>query len=182
MKIYAIRHLPTPYNQRGIFQGYIDNPILPLTPITAAAMQRNLAELQGIRFDAVLTSELIRTQQTAQRYDFDAFEVEPLLNELHLGKLSGQNRKAFIEEHKEAWYNHLDQLPLGETLDNFKARIEQFIEKYQHMDKVLVFSHGAMLRGIHAVIHGIPLNRMNTTEIRHNELVVFDATLLKKKL
>ena len=174
MKIYAVRHLPTKFNKEGILQGTMDNRILPLDEYLLNKIRDNKNVLKSIEFDSVLVSELIRTKQTAIEYKFVDFKEECLINELNFGKYEGKNKQELINEFQDEWNTDFSKLELGENLEDFKNRILSFIKKYQDNQNILIFCHGAFLRGLKAINEGLDLGKMNVIHIENNELIILN--------
>ena len=63
MLIYIIRHGETDLNTEGIIQGFTDEPLNDTGRELAAVTGRNM---RGVRFDACISSPLIRAVETAQ--------------------------------------------------------------------------------------------------------------------
>ena len=156
MKILAIRHLPTLSNQLNIIQGRTDVSILPVTPETQNQITANrkiIADLEP--FNIILTSDLVRTQETAKIYGYHIFKIEPLTNELSFGTYEGKDKQVLFKNFGDRWIKSPQKLTLGEKLLNFELRIKNFLMKYQTFDNILLFAHGAWLRGLVSILnHG----------------------------
>ena len=135
MNLYAVRHLPTDFNKRGILQGTIDNPISKLTVDSKINIEINNETLKKIEFDKILISQYIRTKQTAIEYGYFDFEEESLMNELNFGEYEGVLKSVLIEDSGNNWHNDMNSVQLGETLKEFEKRVAKFIEKYKKIFK-----------------------------------------------
>ncbi|WP_058529499.1 histidine phosphatase family protein [Legionella londiniensis] len=173
MHLYIIRHLQTDWNKKGLLQGSHDLSILPLAPDVAAAVQKQkkILEEKSNVFDLVLTSSLCRTQQTALEYGFSNFSVEPLANELNFGKYEGKSRELLIKELGQKWFDDPRELILGESIHNLELRIRAFLEKYQHIGRLLIFAHGSWTRAMISFVRFGNLKMMNQVEVLNNQLV-----------
>lgn len=173
MKLYLIRHLQTPWNKEGKLQGSQDISILVPSKEDLIEIEQNIHLLEGVFFEQTLTSELVRTQETAACYGIDSFQIEPLLNELDFGVFEGQPKKELLDTIGDDWYNKLTQVTLGEDLKGFEMRMQEFIQKY-HDKTVLVFAHGATIRALKALHTFGHIDTMNQLNVANNELVILD--------
>jgi len=172
MHITLIRHLPTEWNGKNWLQGSKNIPLAPISFETEKGIEMNLNILQQLSPpDLVLTSELIRTQQTAELYGY-AFQVEPLLNELHFGKFEGRPKKDLLTTYGEQWLFTPRELILGEKLVDFEKRIKTFIAKYMGLyQHLLIFGHGTWIRAFLSIIKHGSINGMNQITVSNNELI-----------
>jgi probable phosphoglycerate mutase len=146
MEIILIRHLPTKYNSDGILQGSMDIPIMELDDQVIKKIIKNKDFLNILEFDLVCCSELIRTQETSNQYGYTNFNIEPSINELNFGKYEGIPKIKLLDDHKQNWENNPRELILGESVDSFFKRIDAFVLKYQALNRILLFTHGAVGR------------------------------------
>lgn len=86
-RLLLVRHGTTDANVEGRFLGQTDVPLNATGREEAAAVAERL---RRTRFDAVVTSDLLRARQTAEAIAGGAPVVlEPRLREIHLGDLDG---------------------------------------------------------------------------------------------
>ncbi|MFC7392087.1 histidine phosphatase family protein [Scopulibacillus cellulosilyticus] len=171
MRLLLIRHLPTAWNKKGILQGKRNIPIDKHLLIDQKdGILRNKELLEKFKpFDCILSSELIRTQQTAEIYGYD-YSPEPLLNELDFGEFEGKEKDEFVQNNK-IWIINPRKLTLGERLIDFEHRLFQFIHQYGKYEQVLIFGHGSWIRGMISIINYGDINQMNRIKVNNNELV-----------
>ncbi|MBD8068070.1 histidine phosphatase family protein [Bacillus sp. PS06] len=173
MEIAAIRHLPTEWNKKGVLQGSRNIPISPITNGFKHDIEVNKQKLINILpVDIVLTSSLIRTQQTAKSYGYESFQVEPLLDELNFGDYEGVPKSRLINDYSDVWMNSPRELTLGESLLDFEKRILSFIKEYKHYSKIIVFGHGSWMRGLISINQFGTINEMNKVVVKNNELLI----------
>lgn len=171
MQIALIRHLPTKWNQRGVLQGSRDIPILPISSETEQDINMNKKILESMGHpDLILTSSLIRTQETAQLYGYQSFQKEPLLDELNFGEFEGSPKSLLIQTHKRKWLEQPRDLILGEPLVQFEKRILSFLEAYEDFTNIIIFGHGSWIRGLLSIKQSGSINQMNQIEIKNNDL------------
>jgi broad specificity phosphatase PhoE len=171
-KFFFVRHLPTEWNKSGLLQGSIDIPISKLSVKDKTKISSNLDTLKKHKFDNVLTSTLIRTQQTANVYGYRSFKIEPLLDELNFGKYEGKPKTDLIKESDSLWIENPSSLMLGESMQNFEKRLKSFLINYGGYKKILVFGHGAVIRGLVSIKNEKNINMMNKKEIKNNSITV----------
>lgn len=172
MELIIIRHLQTEWNQKGVMQGSHDINILPISEQQQDEIEFKKREIISSGcFDNILVSELKRTHQTALQYGYHEFTIEPLINELNFGKYEGQPKEVMISELGSSWYEDPSNLILGEPIVNLGRRIERFLQKYEHNQRLLIFAHGSWTRATMSVISCGSLKNMNKVEVLNNQLV-----------
>lgn len=175
MKIFGIRHLPTIHSNKGLLLGSMDEPIASPTVNSLVHLKRHHSQLAGVNLETVVTSSLLRTQQTAKLFGYTHFVVDKLADELNFGVYEGRFKTQLIKDYGSAWYLDPAGLPLGESLHSFRARIMLFFEKYKHMNNLLLFGHGAWLRAACALGSHGDINKMNQMEIKPGDMVVIEC-------
>lgn len=170
MQLYAIRHLPTSWNKEGKLQGSNDIDILPISDTDRDIVELNRTNIQDIKFDLVLVSSLKRTHQTAQAYGYTDYTFEPLIDELNFGKYEGVEKVKMLDDLQSSWYDNAKSITLGESLIDFESRLKAFIKKYEG-HTILLFAHGAVLRGLKAIFSVGDINEMNKEDVKNNSLI-----------
>lgn len=183
LRIYLARHGETDWNAEHRLQGSTDTA-LNLTGLKQAA---NLAEsLKGIHFDAVYSSTLRRSRDTADivRGEVPVKAVAGL-NERGVGKFVGKlldRRKdpATAEEYPKRSRDPDDELDGGESLNQFYARVHATIEDIcsQHSSgAVLIIGHAITNQMILRSIFHLPLQQAIAIKQANDELylIEFDA-------
>ena len=169
MELLLIRHLPTKWNKMGILQGSQDVPLLQVTEEDIKKIKENMKVIHDFKPELVLASQLKRTKQTAVEYGFNHLQIEPLLNELNFGKYEGTEKKQLML--KKEWTENPRSLILGENMIDFENRIIQFINKYNHYSRILVFGHGSWTRGLLSIINIGTIQKMNQVHVENNQLI-----------
>ncbi len=155
-ELWFIRHFRTPWNSQGRLQGQrdiaLDDPMGFQDLATLAANRQALANRD---FALVLTSPLSRARQTAELYGFPDAVADPDLAEIAFGTWEGRTWEELETAHPGAWQNALHTLPLGETMDEFNARIARVRDRVRAVrGPVLAFGHGAWLGGLQMLLEG----------------------------
>ncbi|MFQ3549257.1 MAG: histidine phosphatase family protein [Armatimonadota bacterium] len=164
IRLYLVRHGETEFNLEGRIQGHNDSPLTELGVLQAKAIAKRLS---GFSFDAIYSSDLGRTIQTANEiasYHDNEIISEPLLREMNHGVLQGLTREDIdikYPRHKNPWReNRTMRVPKAEKWEEVIARCEKFlskvISKHQDNSHILVVGHGGSLRGLIIAACGLP--------------------------
>lgn len=168
MKIYFIRHGETDYNKRGLIQGRID---IPLNEDGLAQAEEAAAYFrdQGIVFDKVYASPLIRAHKTAaivSGWEMERIQTDLRIQELAFGAAEGMDFYTLPEGIMNLFRKPEDyEVPEGaESIAQLQERCQDFLddlaklqEKEPDVQNVLVATHGAMLRGLLSCIEKTPV-------------------------
>ena len=162
-----VRHGETDWNVQRRLQGHIDTPLNQTGLAQAEATARGL---QGHEFDALYSSDLIRTLQTA-RYAAQLLDL-PIhlrsdLRERHYGAFQGltysEAERNFPGDYarfkaREAAYEILDD---GESLLQHRQRVQICLENIaaKHAgESVLIVTHGGVLDIIYRLATGLDMS------------------------
>ena len=159
MKIYFARHGRTNYNDLELCNA---DPTVDVH-ITATGIEqaKALAEkLKDVPLDHIFTSELKRTQQTAEivnQFHNAPVEIDPLLND-HRSGYEGKSASLLIKAMDTADDKWSARFNGGESIEDVKQRMRTFLEKVrrQPYETVLVVSHGWVIHTAIAIIKDIP--------------------------
>jgi 2,3-bisphosphoglycerate-dependent phosphoglycerate mutase len=149
-QIVLIRHGETDWNVEGRIQGHLQ---IPLNRRGRAQAESLGTHLQGTRFDAVYSSDLLRALQTAQaivRHSGHEIREDMRLREWDLGVLAGLRRTQAEHDQPRAARIRRDYLvdepiPGGESIRQRFARVTAAVSDIavRHRGEcVLVVSHG----------------------------------------
>ncbi|MBA3235663.1 MAG: histidine phosphatase family protein [Chloroflexi bacterium] len=141
---WLVRHGETEWSRLGRHTGRTDVPLTDDGRDQARSLGRRLA---GRRFEAVMTSPLVRAAETASLAGFgDVVTQDADLREWDYGALEGR-RSTDIQVDYPGWSIWTGPWPEGETVDEVGQRADQVIERIRAVDgDVLVFAHGHLLR------------------------------------
>jgi probable phosphoglycerate mutase len=141
--VYLVRHGATEWTHTGQHTGRTDLPLLP----EGEEQARRLGELlQGVRFDAVWSSDLRRALHTAQLAGFAHPTVTPLLREFDYGEYEGLTTDEIHREQPD-WELFRDGCPGGESPAEAGARARAFLAGLAGAEgTVAIFSHGHFMR------------------------------------
>jgi probable phosphoglycerate mutase len=153
-EIWLIRHGETAWSATGQHTGRTD---LPLTPRGVEEALEVRARLQGVEFDAVICSPLVRAVETCRIAGLlDRAEIVAEAMEWDYGDLNGRTR-AEVRAEMPGWVIWEGPVPNGETLEEVAARAEFVLRKIRRAGRrVAVFAHGHFLRILTARWLGLP--------------------------
>ena len=142
--IYVIRHGQTDWNLKKVIMGSKDIP-LNEEGIRQANATKEL--LNGVDIDLIITSPLLRARQTTEIINDKNVEVivDPRIRERCLGDLEGKDYSNYPDDIWDINVNTSEHNV--ETMEEFKARIFEFIEevldKYKDRN-ILISAHGGV--------------------------------------
>lgn len=158
MKLYLIRHGQSEANLHKMHAGWGQ---FPLTEKGREDALRAGKILEGLTFDKIYSSDLIRAIETQQlAYPSDSVERNPLIREINAGKLVGRLFAECLEEYGEPYANHRRIFDYsaygGESYDELCARIRAFLDILEQSpyENVAAFCHGGIITTLLDVITG----------------------------
>jgi len=113
----------------------------------------------------IWTSQLLRTQQTAEYLEFGKSVEEPAINEINAGDHDSMTYEDIAEKFpREFAMRDMDKLryryPNGESYLDVVERLEKVTKKIQMEDKLLIISHQATLRCLLSLIMGTQFEQL----------------------
>jgi broad specificity phosphatase PhoE len=168
LRVYLARHGETEWNRDRRLQGSADIPLNDTGRRQAAALADRLV---GVQLDAVYSSELRRSRDTAAIVHGAA----PLvalggLNERRLGAFEGQISSAEYERRRQ---DPDDTLDGGESLSQFFARIHATLEslmRHHQSGAILIVGHGGTNQMIVRALFGLSAERAAKFNQANDEL------------
>jgi len=161
---YLIRHGETDWNLDGRWQGHSDVPLNAAGQLQALRLARRLAE-EGVRFDALYSSDLSRARETAAALGGTLgreLHTAPALREIDLGTWAGKTLADIAAAYPDQWQKlqHNEDFPRGggESFAAFQARVLGWLESAAEMHsggKICVVTHGGWIRA--ALLHALGL-------------------------
>lgn len=161
MYIWLIRHGQTVLNKKALMQGRTDEPLSETGRAQARAARKYT---EGVKFDAVYSSPLVRAVETAEIVSGVLREkiiIDPRLIEVNFGKY--EKKKYYELGPAMTLYWALPEVfpapPTVETTAEIRERSSSFLKELEKKDyeNVLVAAHGGILRGL----NGYLLDRKN---------------------
>lgn len=167
-QLWLVRHGQTDWNVEGRYQGQADKP---LNANGLAQAEQLAAQLDGRRFEALYSSDLLRARQTAEalsRKTGLAVQIDPRLREINQGEWEGELAVVIRERYEiQLAGRRADPIngrpPGGESASEVAARVraaaDDIARRHPH-GAVLVVSHGLALATLIARADGIPLEKV----------------------
>lgn len=164
MEYCLFRHGQTNWNLQGIIKSHMDDSGTHFTETGDAQIKRVTELLQDTGIQAVFTSDLYRTTETA-RFINERLQV-PLyfsdrLRGMNMGAFNGQPIEEFLqhEEVRKAFIDYDSPIPGGESINQLRERIcsaLKDIRDHYSFSKVLVITHGAAVSNVIAYLNQAP--------------------------
>lgn len=191
VRLTLVRHGESVANRVQRWQGQGDSPLSELGQEQARHAGKRLSQL---RFDRVISSDLMRARDTAQASGH-AFEVDPAWREFDVGVWEGLTREEVNERYPEEMERLKagEDIPMGggESYSGFSARIDRALEKLRSElapgSHALIVCHGGVIGTLIAGLLGLrgknrwPLGRASNTSVsqivldgEHSELWVYN--------
>lgn len=160
MKLYLIRHGQSETNLAGHYTGWAQ---VNLTPKGIEDAEGIRPTLEGIKFDKIYSSDLIRAMKTAETaIPGCVYEVTPLLREVNVGNLAHKPFLPADAPERKHMVNGFTAFG-GESNDEFRARTTDFLEKVKTLDcdTVAAFTHAGLLRMALSIVFSTNINTTN---------------------
>lgn len=165
-----LRHGETDWNRELRFQGQVD---VPLNATGHAQAQRLAQRLAAKPVHHLVSSDLLRTRQTAQPILDMALQVagpdlvtDAMLREQNFGRIDGMRVEDIKSQHADVWAGWTQfqsdyAVPDGESTRQFHTRVMAALQRLAaaHVDQTLVVvTHGGVLDMVYRTVHGLGLN------------------------
>ena len=180
LRIYVARHGQTDWNKAGRLQGQTD---VPLNETGRAQARELAARMAGVPLDAIYTSALQRTRQTAEALAGVAPTIALSgLNEQALGAFEGVSREERDRKRREEFDRREegpdDTLDGGESLNQHLARVEaalRTIRGKHPRGNVLIVAHGGTNVMILRVLLGLDRDQSSLIEQANDEIYMVEV-------
>lgn len=142
--VTLIRHGVTPWSSIGRFAGRTD---LALTAEGEQEVAEKAAAFTGAHYDEVRASPLLRATRTAELLGFGGCPTDADLRERDYGEFEGLTTKE-IRARVPGWDVWTDEVPGGEPLADFVARVDRVVERYRSREDehILLIGHAHWIR------------------------------------
>ena len=177
VRIYLARHGQTDWNLEGRTQGGTD---IPLNATGRQQAEQLKARLAGIQLDAVYSSPLRRSRETAEIVHGQAPVTSlPGLGERRVGKFEGlltSDPVSGSELQRRQWSPD-DSLDGGESLNALRERVRatlDTIRKQHPSGSILIVGHAFTNRMILAVIFGLTIEQMRSINQANDALYLIE--------
>ena len=165
-----LRHGETDWNRELRFQGQVD---VPLNATGHAQAQRLAQRLAAEPVHHIVSSDLLRTRQTAQPIlglaplaQSPALVTDAMLREQNFGRIDGMRVEDIKSQHADVWAGWTQfqsdyAVPDGESTRQFHARVMDAIHRLAAVyagQTLVVVTHGGVLDMLYRTVHGLGLN------------------------
>lgn len=163
MQLYMIRHGESMTNMKKLHSGWAQ---VSLSKKGIEDARRAGLTLQGITFDKVYCSDLLRAKQTADiALPGIIREESMLLREINVGSLSGKSFQECQAEYGESYFENKKKSDYkaygGEDDAQLRMRVEQFVRMLEQTsyETVAVFCHEGVIRMMLDIVTGVRQNK-----------------------
>ena len=147
MEIYLVRHTRVDLQEPTCY-GQTDLPVMATFEQEAAVTK---AKLDGITFDKVYCSPLLRAAKLAAFCGYPDAERDDRLKEMFMGDMELVPFRCVPREEIDKWYeSYIDiQMPGGESTRDLYNRVKSFFDELRAKPyrRVCVFYHGCAILG-----------------------------------
>jgi broad specificity phosphatase PhoE len=174
--LLLVRHGVTQYNTDRIFMGH--DPV-PLSPAGRRQVERLAERLCGMPPTRMVSSDILRTRESAEILAAQLglpFETSAELREVDVGRAKGLSYR----DAAERWPDVFDpsgeaRFPGGESFAEVADRATAYLRSAVLDDpgRVLVVTHGGVVRGVMARLLGLPLGSVAGFLIDNASLSIF---------
>nr|WP_255666836.1 alpha-ribazole phosphatase [Halanaerobium polyolivorans] len=191
-ELLLIRHGETEWNKKLIFQGQSD---IELNERGRKNSKKNAEFLKMLSYDHIYCSDLKRAKKTARfiarEMGKEIIEAKEI-RELNFGEWEGLGFKEIENKYPEefkAWKEDplKNHPPGGEEVSKFNHRVNKFfnnIIKKHKGEKIIVVTHGGVIKTYLTEIIEVPPNRFWQFQIENNSLTEIkffaDSAILSK--
>lgn len=173
MRVLLVRHGQSEWNASRRLQGQADIDLSDEGRREADALRETITAIKPCR---VITSDLKRVTETAERISTDMARPEPRLREIDVGAWTGRSIDDLVDEVPNDYANwragHYTP-PGGETWDQFLTRVVAALEDAMRepCDNLLVVCHGGVIRAV--LEHYLGLAPRNVIPVAPASLTAF---------
>lgn len=178
MKVWMVRHGESENNLKKLWTGWMD---VPLTSTGEEQAARVAALMEGVNFDRVFSSDLMRAKRTAEiAVPGCRCEAMELLREVDLGTLAGKSISSISNEERQAlaccegyWKYG------GESREKFNGRVKaagKMLESLTDCENVAVFAHGGFLRAFLREVLEFPVEVTGRILCKNCATAIFEYT------
>lgn len=179
MKIYAVRHAQAEHNVRWRLNDDPDQPsdLTAKGRLQAQAIAQDLAQ---VKIDAIYTSALPRTHQTATIINGSRgipILVDNRLNEVRTG-FGGQPTWRWLWAQLQSGFRTNKRHKNGETLDEAKQRIADCLAelKQKPHKSILIVAHQHTLQTLLSIIGNVPYSKALKHPIKHTQIMEYELS------
>lgn len=148
MAIRLLRHGAVEREYQGRYIGWSD------IPLDKKQFNKDIKELQGVKFDRVFSSTLSRCVDTLKLLGFRDFTLDERIKEVKFKDYIESKSFDEISQRDDFDSSYLDSLNswhnyiASESKEAFRGRIESFLNELNPNEEILICTHGGVIREI----------------------------------
>jgi broad specificity phosphatase PhoE len=177
MELLLVRHGVTRWNAERVFMGH--DPV-PLSALGREQIRRLAERLKrGRRIDRIVASDIVRARESAQivaEILGRPFETHSALREVDVGRAKGMGYAEAAERWPEVFLpDGAARFPGGESFAEVAERAAAWLRKAvigPREQRVLVVTHGGVVRGAGARLLGLSLRAIAPFAVDNGSLTV----------
>jgi len=179
MEIFVIRHTRVAIEANTCY-GQLDIDVADTFEEEANALKAQLPD----QFDAIYSSPLIRCAKLANQFPQEIY-FDDLLKEMDFGDWEGKPWDAINKEELNKWMLDFVNIkaPQGENLQILSDRFRTFMDnlRKKEYEKVLLVTHGGVIRCIWGYLLDIPLKNIFKIPVGFGEVFQFKINEEERK-
>lgn len=181
MILYLTRHGETELNALGRYCGSTD---VPLNDAGMAQGSELALRLRGVKFEAVISSPMLRAKQTADII-CETLNIQYIVNgqfvERNMGVYEGLTKDEIKERYPDLWNRQCTSEPddapdggetLREACNRVNAGMNWLINEFRSKT-VLLICHGFTARAVHRFCRNLSFEEMSGFVLRNCEVAVY---------
>lgn len=185
--LYIVRHGETDWNVKQIIQGHAESE---LTVNGKNQVKKLAKKLKNIQFDALFSSDLLRTRQTSKILNVErklVIQTTNAIRERFFGKFEGKSSDEFHLEVKDLLYEYKKlshenkrkfKYPTAESDEELISRVITFLREISLAysgKKVLVVSHGGVLRNLLIHLGFATYDNLSTGGVSNASYIILES-------
>lgn len=177
--LYFVRHGESIFNKSSSWVG--SSIESPLTELGISQAKQTASDIisQGLKFDLIISSPLIRALDTATiicniiQYPIKNLVIDPNITERNFGILEGNKDMTTELEYAKSELN-IDNIQGVEKVADLQKRADEFYKYLRTLseENILIVGHGAFGRALSRSINNIPITKRHLV-LKNGELAKF---------
>ena len=186
LTVFLVRHAESEWNVEGRLQGQTAH--VPLTALGQTQATQTAIRLAGCGAQLVLSSDLLRAAETAEKIAQELsipLQLESDLREQSLGIFEG---RLAVDVHQETddenWANPHWRPTGGESLEDVYVRLERVFRELQLAQpdgRMIVVTHGDTARIALALLRGDGLGGIEGTVLQNGEFIELESYFAERR-
>jgi alpha-ribazole phosphatase len=175
VRLYLLRHASVDERYAGRYNGHID---ISLSDTGRKEAAQAVAKLQGVEFDAVYCSDLVRCRQTLEPFGLRDAVFDERLREKSWGRAEGMKYDEICERFGvayESFEQFIDAVG-GENLGEFDARVSKFFDELiaKKHTNALIITHGGVIKTLLAKHRNLSLEEAFALDIHYASITIIE--------